>query len=89
MTAEQPFGFQVRRAHEWYNAEKRLIEPEAWSVFLPHQCDLWTIVGDPGTRYGESRADAAGELSHFIEEAEAALAALRAGEEFGTDCAIS
>lgn len=67
----EPFGFNVRRTQDG-----------GWSVALPHQCDDWEITGE---KYGPGVPQqlAIQELTDFIAEASEALAALKAGREFG------
>jgi hypothetical protein len=70
-------------------------DPPRWQVYLPHQCDSWAILTEwaaPGTENqtspwpwmtGGSQADAVAALERFIAEAQEALAALKAGQEYG------
>jgi hypothetical protein len=72
----------------------RPVDPPRWTVSLPHQCDRWAIVedyqppdADPGDWgswvHGTPQAEAAAILGRFIAEAQEALQALEAGEEYG------
>lgn len=69
-TEEEPFGFQFEYREPHYDDE----EP-GWAVFLPHQCDEWTIVGGYWT--GVPLAAAVTELERFIAEAQTTLEKLR------------
>jgi hypothetical protein len=53
-----------------------------WHVYLPHQCDAWTIAGSDWSKFVATQAEAVSELERFIAEAQEALAALRLGEEY-------
>jgi hypothetical protein len=70
------------------------VDPSRWKVNLPHQCDRWAIVEDwqlPGAdpqdwdswKTGAPQQDAVEILERFIAEAQEALAALKAGQEYG------
>jgi|SRR5215218_3676299 len=72
------------------------VTPPRWKVSLPHQCDRWAIVEDwhpPGAdpqdwdswMTGTPQKEAAEILERFIAEAQEALAALRAGREYGKE----
>jgi hypothetical protein len=53
---------------------------EGWSVALPHQCDAWDIAGeDYGPR--ATKQEAIERLTAFVDEAQAALAALKASDD--------
>lgn len=67
----KPFGITVRRAEG------------GWAVYLPHQCDQWMIAGEIAWGDGVPQVEAVAALEHLIAEAQRALAALRAEEEFG------
>lgn len=74
----EKFGFTVRRAKDYHTKE-----PAGWNVTLPHQCDSWQIAGDWGN--GDEHGKAIAELERFLAEGAEALAALKAGREFGDD----
>jgi hypothetical protein len=72
MGDETAWGFQVKRT-----------AAGEWKVSLPHQCDRWDIAGDDFN--GEvSHAVAVDQLRDFLAEGEAALRALLARHEFGS-----
>jgi hypothetical protein len=76
----EPFGLSVRACRNGSWAIKSPGELNgAWSVFLPHKCDDWDIA----YRVGPEEAVAA--LEAFVAEAQAALVALKAHQEFGKD----
>lgn len=90
---EQPFGFTVRAQRIKYGPEMETvdglthyvqhpIDPPNWRVSLPHQCERWAVADDYD---GMPQAEAVAEMERFIAEAQQALAALRAGEDFGSD----
>lgn len=66
-----PFGLEVK------------LTDKGWKVRLPHQCDLWDIVGEDcdGATHGEAVA----ELERFIAEAHEALGHLMAGRQIAYD----
>jgi hypothetical protein len=75
---------------------RRPVDPPRWKVSLPHQCDRWAIVedwqppdADPqdwgSWLTGAPQAEAVEILERFIAEAQEALAALRAGQEYGKE----
>jgi hypothetical protein len=69
------FGFTVEKL---YNRDADV----HWVVRLPHQCDSWEITDECS---GAPHAEAVAETERFIAEATEALAALRAGKEYGND----
>lgn len=72
----EPFGINVR--HEAGG------ENPGWSVWLPHQCSFWDIVGEEAGNWCATTWEmAVKELGRFVAEAQAALDALRRCEEFG------
>lgn len=54
-------------------------EGDGWMVYLPHQCDSWSIAGDHGDPVGLDEAVAS--LEAFIAEAQQVLEQLQAGRE--------
>ncbi|MEY9876611.1 hypothetical protein ABH931_006121 [Streptacidiphilus sp. MAP12-33] len=78
MTARE-FGFAV----EHYESMCEGDAPTGWKVSLPHQCDRWRIDKEFSTSDPSPQADALAELDRFIAEAQAARAALAAGQPFG------
>lgn len=78
--ADSKFGFTV----EYVTGDPDYDEPSGWKVGLPHQCDQWRI--DTWSAYNEpSTQEAALEaLDRFINEANAARAALARGEQYGS-----
>jgi hypothetical protein len=56
-------------------------EQSGWRVSLPHQCDSWDIAGDEYSSV--DTAEAVTELERFLADGQAALAALKAGQEYG------
>jgi hypothetical protein len=74
----------------------RPVDPPRWKVSLPHQCGQWAIVEDwqppdadpqdwDSWMTGTPQAAAVETLERFIAEAQEALAALRAGQEYGKE----
>jgi hypothetical protein len=90
---QQRFGFVVAKTDTKYGPERRPdgqgyvehkhLDPPKWYVYLPHQCDEWTITGSYSYDYAPEQSEAVAELERFIAEAQQALAALREGREFG------
>jgi hypothetical protein len=73
MSEETAWGFRVTGSKTG----------DDWTVSLPHQCDRWDIAGDDFN--GEvSHAVAVDQLRDFLAEGEAALRALLARHEFGS-----
>lgn len=74
-TAE--FGFLVEHcpADRWTNA--------GWRVVLPHQCDEWRIDDSYSGADPKPQEHALARLDAFIAEAQAARAALAAGQPYG------
>jgi hypothetical protein len=62
---------------------RRPVDPPRWHVWLPHSCGEWMIVGWHDNRVGSPKDVAVAELEGFIAEAQEALAALKAGQEYG------
>jgi len=77
------FGFTVKQGSD-YDEETYTSTPKPgyWQVYLPHQCDYWSITEG---YIGVPTEEAIASLEAFIAEAQAALAALKAGNEFGED----
>lgn len=68
------FEFIVRRG--WADRSK-------WQVCLPHQCDEWEIAGGGFNEVPHSEAVVI--LESFIDQAQKALAALKAKKELNED----
>ena len=84
------FGFTVRQGSNYdIDTYTSTPKPGYWNVHLPHQCDEWGITRmksyeDENTVIlGVPTEEAVASLEAFIAEAQAALAALKAGNEFG------
>lgn len=86
------FGFTVRKHKKWVSDPRgwehgKMVEDGTWDVYLPHQCDQWSIAGsdDNYSDDGVAQDKAIDELRSFIAEAQAALESLKSGQEFGED----
>jgi hypothetical protein len=82
----EPFGLMVRKCYVWDRETMRSTEEltGGWQVHLPHMCDRWTIAGRSSIP-GASHEEAVAALEAFVAEAQAALVALKAHQEFGKD----
>lgn len=82
MTEPEPFGFRVEHpvVIDWSSGQSvPTVSTDKWMVYLPHQCDVWSIADD-GLGDGVMHAEAVEALERFVAEAEAALVRLRRGE---------
>lgn len=78
---EEPYG---PPGHGFKRYVKHVLpDPPKWWVYLPHQCDEWTIAGSYSYDNAPEQDEVVAELERFIAEAQQALAALREGREFG------
>lgn len=66
------YGFSVEKG-----------DSDTWHVYLPHQCDEWDITLKDYDNW-VPHADAVENLEAFIVEAQAALTALKEGQDFGS-----
>lgn len=88
MTTPEPFGFTVRHVpeREIEGMDIPDTQPAGWIVHLPHQCDTWDIAGEGSPYdYGVPHDEAITELERFINEAQAALDALRRQEPYNQE----
>jgi hypothetical protein len=96
MGVNKSFGFVVSKTDYKYGPEQepdeqgrmryvehKHLDPPKWWVYLPHQCEEWTIAGSYSYDYAPVQEEAIAELERFIAEAQQALAALRKAEQFG------
>lgn len=79
-TDTDPFGITVMHL----DADEYQGRQAGWMVFLPHQCAEWSIAGSnlDGVSRTVPQTQAIADLERFIGEAQRALGALRAGQEF-------
>lgn len=72
--SDKRFGFTVREAKpdEWEKGH-----PGGWDVFLPHQCDSWSITSSDSWGPPVPHEEAVASLRAFIEEAQEALVKLK------------
>jgi hypothetical protein len=77
--SDRRFGFTV----EYVTGDADYDEPSGWKVYLPHQCDAWRIDEDSAYDKPTAQETALEALDRFINEANAARAALARGEQHG------
>jgi len=88
------YGITVERGYTYNRDTMKTTPNDCWRVYLPHQCDEWTITDEQPsmeeflakpttTVHGTTHEAAIGALEAFIAEAQDALAALLRREEYG------